>query len=114
MDLVNYAVLVIDIAPNMATLQGYDMTNTSISFTSMSMTSSKLLYMQPNNTDNVVTTIVQSIKQVTEGWESQLNSTNAGYGIVIALVIVLCATFAILFFLTMKRINDSKRKVVNL
>lgn len=73
-----------------------------------------MIYSAPNNTNNVITNIITSIKQVTQGWESQLNSTNAGYGIVVALVIVLCISFAILYFLSVKRINDGKKKTENL
>ena len=32
----------------------------------------------------------------------------------IALVVALCAAFAILYFLTLKKINDSKKKTENL
>ena len=62
MDLVNYAVLVFDLTLDSGTLQGVDMTNTSIAFSQMSLTTSKLLYSDPNNTDTVVTNIIKSIK----------------------------------------------------
>ena len=62
MDLVNYAVLVFDLAPDMAVLNGVDMTNTHISFYDMSLKNQKLIYKQPNNTDTVVKNIIKSIK----------------------------------------------------
>jgi preprotein translocase subunit YajC len=42
-----------------------------------------------------------------------LNSTNAGYGIVLALVICACIAFGILFFLTMRRINATRQKTTS-
>ena len=70
MDLVNYAVMVFDFAPDAQAIQGVDMTNTSISMTQMNLKTSKLIYQQPNTTDTVIKNTIKSIKQVTEGWET--------------------------------------------
>lgn len=45
MDLVNYAVLVFDFAPDMSVMDGVDMTNTKISFSDMLLKTSKLVYV---------------------------------------------------------------------
>ena len=40
---------------------------------------------------------------VVEGWESKLNSANAGYGIIIAIVILICLVFGLMLLLTIKK-----------
>lgn len=106
MDLVNYAELVFDLAPDMTLLEGVDLTSFTLFFSDMALQTNRV--PERNTTVTPVKNIIKSYKQVTEGWESKLNSTNAGYGIVLALVIVVCIAFAILFTLTMRRINQSR------
>ena len=38
-----------------------------------------------------------------EGWESKVSSANAGFGIIIALVILVCLVFGLILFLTIKK-----------
>lgn len=108
MDLVNHAALVFDLAPDMSELSEANLTNFNLFLSRMALSTERVPERPITNT--TVKNIITTIKEVTEGWESQLNSTNAGYGIVLALVICACIAFGILFFLTMRRINATRQR----
>jgi len=61
-DLVNYAVLVFDLNPDRALLEGYDLSNTKLYFSSVNLKAQKLIEIQPNNTKTIIKNYIKSVK----------------------------------------------------
>lgn len=112
MDLTNHAALVFDVAPDMSILEGANLTQFNLYLSKMAMDTTRVPARTPTN--NTIRNIIKREKNVTEGWIDKVNSANAGYGIVLALVICACIAFGILFFLTMRRINAARYKTQQL
>ena len=55
--------------------------------------------------------IITNTVTVEEGWEARVNKVNVGYGIVLALTIVICIVAAILYLLLGKQLY--KLRTVN-
>lgn len=105
MEAKNYGALVIDIAPDISRIPNYaDLNSFLINFSSMKLVTGPIPQIA-NTTPLTITNITNKIRNVEEGWAGQYDSTNAGYGVVIALVIALLVAFAILFVITYKRIR---------
>ena len=104
MDVANYAALVIDLSPSKKTLQGKDLTGFEIEFTNFDLQITKLPSTSNggSSTDSIAQTVTNT-SYVVEGWESKVSSANAGFGIIIALVILVCLVFGLILFLTIKK-----------
>ncbi len=112
MDLVGHAALVFDLAPDMTTLEPANLTSFTLYLAKMAMDTTRVPIKVPTN--RTVKNIIKQQTNVTEGWIDKVSSANAGYGVVLTLVIVACIAFGILFFLTMRRINAARQKTQQL
>ena len=107
-----YGALVFDLASDINSLLNQDLSSFEIQFNSMKLVTGTL--PKDTTTTTITTNVIKKVREVTEGWSGSYSSTNAGFGIIIALVIAVFVAFAILFVITYKRLRKQKERVVRL
>lgn len=112
LDLRDYASLVFDVAPpssDIFNLNG----GIEISFSSVKLTRQQRSAQQPGKPQIITNKIVQTVHNV-EGWVDKLGAVNTGFGIVIAIILVVISGGCILFGINYSRIQKQRERIRNL
>jgi cell division protein FtsX len=107
MDLKDYAQLVFDFSTDLRANFGSEPLPTIIKATlsNVKLTSSrKALPKDPPGT-------VQKVKEIFEGWVTKYGQANAGFGVVVAILIVLLLGIAFLLFINTNRIAKQQQLI---
>ena len=114
MDLRDYASVVFDIAPPQSSSDIFNLNGgVEIMFSSVRLNRQQRPAQQPGTPQKITNKIVQTVHTV-EGWEDKLSAANAGFGIVIAIILVIILAGCVLFAINYSRLQKQREKIRNL